>query len=100
MAFALVVAARKLRPYFQVHPIKVLTSSPLKKAMTDYNAFGRLLAWTLELSEFDISYYPRTALKSQILANFIAEYSGPEQGPEGEWVIFVDGASSRQESRA
>jgi RNase H-like domain found in reverse transcriptase len=64
MTFALVVAARKLRPYFQVHPIRVLTSSPLKKTMTDYNAFGRLLAWALELSEFDISYYPRMALKS------------------------------------
>jgi RNase H-like domain found in reverse transcriptase len=70
MAFALVVAARKLRPYFQVHPIKVLTSSPLKKIMTDYNASGRLLAWALELSEFEISYHPRIALKSQILTDY------------------------------
>jgi RNase H-like domain found in reverse transcriptase len=64
MTFALVVAARKLRSYFQVHPIKVLTSSPLKKIMTDYNVSSRLLMWGLELSEFEISYHPRVALKS------------------------------------
>jgi hypothetical protein len=64
MAFTLVVAARKLRLYFQVHPIKVLTSSPLKKIITDYNASGKLLAWALELSEFVILYHPSVALKS------------------------------------
>jgi RNase H-like domain found in reverse transcriptase len=44
MTFALIIATRKLRPYFEVHLIKVLTSSPLKKIMTDYNASERLLA--------------------------------------------------------
>jgi RNase H-like domain found in reverse transcriptase len=64
MFFSLVVATRKLRPYFQVHPIKVLTSSPLKKITTDYNASSKLLAWALKLSEFEISYHSRVALKS------------------------------------
>ena len=33
MAYALIVAARKLRPYFQAHRIKVMTKEPLKKAL-------------------------------------------------------------------
>jgi RNase H-like domain found in reverse transcriptase len=64
MTFVLVITARKLRPYFQVHPFKVLTSSPLKKIMTDYNASRRLPVWALELSEFNISFHSRTTLKS------------------------------------
>jgi ribonuclease HI len=39
-------------------------------------------------------------LKSQILTDFIPEYSGPERSKEGEWVIYVDGASSQQGSGA
>jgi hypothetical protein len=65
-----------LRSYFQAHPIRVLTRVQLKNIVFNYNASGRLLGWALELSEFDISFHPRTSIKSQILANFIAEYSG------------------------
>ena len=43
-AFALVKAARKLRPYFQSHPIKVFTGVPLKKAFANFESSGRLLA--------------------------------------------------------
>jgi RNase H-like domain found in reverse transcriptase len=46
-AYALIIAARKLRPYFQVHPIRVLAGVPLKKVLCNYNAYGRLLRWTL-----------------------------------------------------
>ena len=34
----------------------------------------RLTKWTVELSEYDITFQPRTALKSQVLANFIADF--------------------------
>ena len=78
LSFALIIAARKLRPYFQTHPIRVLTSSPIKKALTNFNSSGRMLTWAIELFEFDITYLPRTALKSQVLADFVAEYSAPE----------------------
>ena len=98
--YALVVAARKLRSYFQAHAIQVPTEVPMKKAMTNFNSSGRLLAWALELSEFDIEYCPRTAQKSQILASFIADYAKPVEGVEEKWVVYVDGASSRNGSGA
>jgi RNase H-like domain found in reverse transcriptase/Reverse transcriptase-like len=92
--YALVVAARKLRPYFQTHPIRVLTGIPFKKALSNYNTSGRILSWALELSEFDIIFHPRTAIRSQVLADFIAKYSGPPAQGDERWELYVDGASS------
>ncbi len=59
LALALVVSARKLRPYFQAHTIIVLTNHPLRKVMNKPDAAGRLIQWAIELSEFDIEYRPR-----------------------------------------
>ena len=72
LAFALIMASRKLRHYFQAHVIIVMTDHPLKKAMNKLEAVGRLIQWTIELSEFDIRYQPRNAIKAQALADFIA----------------------------
>ena len=75
MAFALVTAARKLKPYFQAHTIIVLMDQPLKKAMSSLEAARRMALWAIELSEFDVQYRPRTAVKGKIMADFIAEYT-------------------------
>lgn len=40
LAFLLVTAARKLRPYFQAHVINFLTNHPFKKAMNKLEAIG------------------------------------------------------------
>ena len=58
MAFALVMAARKLKPYFQAHTIIVLMDQPLKKAMSSPETAGRMALWAIELSEFDEQYRP------------------------------------------
>ena len=84
MAFALVTAARKLKPYFQAHTIIVLTDLPLKRAMSSLEATGRMALWAIELSEFDVQYRPQTTVKGQIVADFIAEYTQSEdKGVEG-----------------
>ena len=78
LAFALVTTARKLKPYFQAHTMIVLTDKPLRRAMNNPEAAGRLALWAIELNEFDIQYRPRTAIKGQIVADFIAEFTGDE----------------------
>ena len=75
LAFALVTAARKLKPYFQAHTIIVLTDQPLKKAMSSLEATERMALLAIELSEFDVQYLPRTSVKGKIVADFIAEYT-------------------------
>ncbi|XP_022883423.1 uncharacterized protein LOC111400228 [Olea europaea var. sylvestris] len=54
------------------HSIEVLTNFPLKQVLQRTNASGRLLKWAIELSEFDILFRPRHAIKSQALADFVA----------------------------
>ncbi|XP_074321914.1 uncharacterized protein LOC141659079 [Apium graveolens] len=73
LVYALVVAIRKLRHYFQAREIHVLTNLPLKRIMHKPDITGRLAAWTIELSQFYIEYKPRTAIKAQVLSDFVAE---------------------------
>uniref|UniRef100_A0A2N9EKU0 Uncharacterized protein n=1 Tax=Fagus sylvatica TaxID=28930 RepID=A0A2N9EKU0_FAGSY len=105
LAFALLIASRKLRPYFQSHPIVVLTDYPLRKAMNKPDAAGRLVQWSIEMSEFHIDYRPRTAIKAQALADFIAEFTQPwkdeEDLEEGKaWTVNIDGSSTKEMSGA
>ncbi|CAL8084641.1 unnamed protein product [Prunus armeniaca] len=63
LALALVVLARRLRPYFQAHEITVLTNQPLRQVLQKQKKFGRLVKWAIELGEFDIQFKPRLAEK-------------------------------------
>ena len=64
MAFALIIASRKLRPYFQAHMILVITDQPLRKAIGGPDIAGKMIEWAVELSQFDVDYKPRTAIKA------------------------------------
>ena len=54
LAFALVTAARKLKPYFQAYTVVVLTDKPLRRAMSSLKAARRMALWAVELSKFNI----------------------------------------------
>ena len=98
LAFALIIAARRLKPYFQAHTIIVLTDKPLRKAMSSLEAAGRMALWVVELSKFDIQYCLQIAMQGQVVANFIAEFTlGDGQGAEEkrQWSIYTDGSSNR-----
>ena len=75
LALALVIAARKLRPYFHSHSIRVLTNYLLRQVLQKSDASGRLLKRAIELSQFEIEFQPRPAIKGQALADFIVEFS-------------------------
>ncbi|CAJ2673582.1 unnamed protein product [Trifolium pratense] len=96
VALALINAARRLRHYFLAHTIVVRTDQPIKSLLGRPDMAGRMLKWSLELSEFDIRYESRKALKSQVLADFVAEMTSPASSTSeaDKWTIFVDGASS------
>ena len=68
------IAKRKLRHYFESHPLIVVTSFPLGEVVQNQDATGRIAKWALELMGQGISYASRMAIKSQVLANFIAEW--------------------------
>ena len=100
LAFALVIVSRKLRLYFQAHPIIVLTDYPLRKAMNKPDASRRLVQWSIEMTEFDIDYRPRTVIKVQALVDFITEFTHPwkekdELEEDEAWTISIDGSSTK-----
>ena len=90
------IAVRRLRPYFQGHTITLLTDQPIKAILHRMDASGRMAKWTIELTEFDINYRLRPAVKAQILADFIVECTIPEEAEheQGE----IDGLESRPNS--
>ncbi|KAK3034292.1 hypothetical protein RJ639_034096 [Escallonia herrerae] len=103
LAFALLIAVRKLRPYFQSHKIIVLTDKPLRRILHKPNLSGRLVPWSIELGKFDIHYRPRPSIKGQALADFIVECTFPIEDEEPllsiqpeqfAWTLFMDGSSN------
>ena len=97
------MASRKLRQYFQANPILVMTDQPIRKSMNKPKTAGRMVQWAIELSQFDIEYHPRTAIKAQALADFIAEFTlTNEENPNHEaewWIIQTDGSSAERRGR-
>ena len=86
LAFALVTATRKLKLYFQAHTVVVLIDKPLLRVMSNPDTAGRLALWAIELSEFDIQYHNQIAIKGQVVADFIVEFTydedkGAEESP-------------------
>ena len=103
-ALALRTTAQKLRPYFQAHPITVLTNQPLRNVLHKPDITGRMLRWAIELSEYVIDCHPKLSLKRQDMADFIAELPkgrapDKESTPDDWWSLHVDEASRSSGSR-
>ena len=96
------MASRKLHLYFQANSIIVMTDQPIKKAMNKPEDAGQMVQWAIELSRFDIEYRPRTAIKAQALADFIAEFTTPEheENQEELWMIHTNGSSTQKRGGA
>nr|GFD24634.1 reverse transcriptase domain-containing protein [Tanacetum cinerariifolium] len=99
-SLSLVFAAKRLRRYFQAHPIAVITDQPINQIMSRPDVAGRLHKWSVILGEHNITYRPRTSVKGQILADFLTEMpdENPPAAPVAEtqqesWTLFTDGSS-------
>jgi hypothetical protein len=71
LLYAILIASRKLRHYFQTHKIVVVTSYPLRAILHNSNATGNIAKWAAELAGFQLDFQPRHAIKSQVLADFL-----------------------------
>ncbi|XP_019258056.1 PREDICTED: uncharacterized protein LOC109236338 [Nicotiana attenuata] len=111
LALALLRASKKLKSYFQCHPKCVLTSYPLRNIMQKPKHSGWLAKWAVDISGYNIEYRPRTAIQSQILEFFVANFM-PTLIHEVDrellltlgtisriWTLFTDGASNTKGSR-
>ncbi|KAL0413738.1 UNVERIFIED_CONTAM: hypothetical protein Sradi_1575500 [Sesamum radiatum] len=100
MDLALVITARRLRPYFLKHPIGVRTNLPLKQILSKPDTSSRMVKWEVELSEYDISYLPQTIIKAQTLTDFVSEMTKEEPPSNSIWLLHVDTSATSQGSGA
>jgi hypothetical protein len=82
LLYAVPIAFRKLRHYFQAHRILVVTSYPLRSILLNPNATDNIAKWAAELAEFELDFIPHHAVKSQVLADFIVDWT-PSASPPG-----------------
>ncbi|KAJ0521768.1 putative ribonuclease H [Helianthus annuus] len=105
LILALIMASTKLRHYFETHVIVVKTNFPIKNVLRKPEMSRRMVKWAVKLSAYDIRYEPRIAIKSQALADFVADFSSDLQ-KEAElevqqleetkdpWILHTDGSSN------
>jgi hypothetical protein len=65
IAYAVVMAARKLRHYFEGHRIRAITNQPLNNLFANKEASTQIIKWGTELSEYTIDFERRSAIKSE-----------------------------------
>ena len=99
LLYAILITSRKLRHYFQAHKIKVASSYPLGDILHNKDANGRVVKWSVELGAFLIEFTPRSTIKSQALADFVAEWTEIQDPPPDtrseHWIMYFDDALNR-----
>ncbi|GKA15944.1 reverse transcriptase domain-containing protein [Tanacetum coccineum] len=114
LSLSLVNMTRRLRRYFEAHPVKVITDQPIKNILNRTEASGKLAKYAVEIGTYKISFIPRNAVKGQVLADFLSDapdgereeeyFRSPEVSPGIDdteaWTLYTDGAASSKGSGA
>jgi ribonuclease HI len=95
ICYAVIMSTRKLRYYFEAHTIRVLTSQPLNDIFRNRENSGRISKWAMKLSVHVVDFENRITIKSQILADFVAQWTEPgstveEAVAESQWKVNCD----------
>jgi ribonuclease HI len=100
LMYTILMTKRKLRHYFDAHPIMVVSKYPLREVIQNPKAKGRIAKWALELMGQNITYAPLSAIESQVLADFMAEWTEMQTPPakiEHEtWIMYFDGSVMKE----
>nr|ABB47460.1 retrotransposon protein, putative, Ty3-gypsy subclass [Oryza sativa Japonica Group] len=96
LLYGVLITVRKLSHYFQSHSVTVVTSFSLGDILHNREANGRIAKWALELMYLDLSFKPLTSIKSQALADFVAEWTECQEDTPAEkmehWTMHFDGS--------
>jgi hypothetical protein len=96
IAYAVFMASRKVRHYFQECSITVASEVPLGDIINNRDMSGRIAKCAIELLPFEIVFHPRRAIKYQVLADFVAEWTEAkllrEYSTYSHWTMYFDGS--------
>jgi ribonuclease HI len=96
LLYAVIMMTRKLKHYFLAHTVRVVSDRPVARVLQSKEVTGRVAHWAVEISQYDVEFVPRRAIKSQALTDFIAEWTdsglrGINELPD-HWVMYFDGS--------
>jgi ribonuclease HI len=92
LLYAVILTQQKLRHYFESHPVTVVSSFPLGEIIQYREASGRIAKWAVELMGETLSFAPRKAIKSQVLAEWV-DTQLPTAPIQAElWTMYFDGS--------
>src|SRR4051812_26450121 len=98
------MTSRKVSHYFDKHPITIMSSAPLADILNNPGAIGRVAEWNIELSPRDLQFKHPTAIKAQVLPDFLVEWTEVQTpGPpdlSNSWTMFFDGSKRQKGARA
>ena len=89
------MTTKKVAHYFSDHSITVVSDAPLSEILNNRDATGRVAKWAIELFPLDIKFEAKKAIKSQAIADFLAEWVEqqlPTQIHSEHWTMFFDGS--------
>ena len=112
----MVFASQKLRHYMLSHPIKLIIKiDPLKYLLAKATLIGCMAKLVMLLSEFNIEYVERKAIKGQVIADQLAEAPLYAENPlvsefpdesvflineTPQWTLYFDGSHTQHGSGA
>jgi hypothetical protein len=96
LLYVFIITSRKLRHYIESHKITVIIDFPLGDISHNRDATGRISKWAVELRALNIDFSSRKAIKSQALADFVAEWTEIQQPALDtfldHWKMYFDGS--------
>jgi len=99
LVYGVYLAIKRAKHYFQEHVITVVSTAPISEIVGNKDATGRVAKWAVILSAYHIQYEPRTAIKSQALADFFVDWAETQYLPpvpdSTHWHMHFDGSKMR-----
>ena len=95
LVYGIYMTTKKVAHYFSDHSITVVSDAPLSEILHNRDATGRVAKWAIELLPLDIKFEAKKAIKSQAIADFVAEWIEqqlPTQVHSEHWTMFFDGS--------
>jgi hypothetical protein len=85
-----------LKHYFDGYQVVVKTNFPLGDIIRNKDANGHIVKWAMELCPYSLEFQNRMTIKSQVLVDFIVEWTDLSAPPDQElleyWKMYFDGS--------